>query len=101
MLIFAHRIHVRAMRDALWHARAAHSILIAALFKVANDPALLLAALCLRIQIRNVAERVLRVICQRPLIMKKFIMSLGLFQATKLLHVTACSRFLLLKRLLG
>ena len=71
------------MGHAVWHASTTVRILIANVVEVACDTTLCFAALCLGIQVGNIAERVLRVIGQRLLVMQHRVVSFHFLKTAK------------------
>ena len=77
------------MSYTVWHASTAARVLIAALMEVTHDTAPCLAAPSRWIQVNYVAERVIRVVCERALVMQYIIVGVDLFKAAKHFDVSA------------
>ena len=77
------------MGHAVWHTAAAMRVLVATLLEVPYYAALRFAALRLSVQIRNIAEGMLRVIRQCLLVVQHIVMLSNLFQASEEFDVAA------------
>ena len=71
------------MGHAVRHTPTTVRILITDIVEVARDTTLCFAALCLWVQVSNIAERVLRVIGKRLLVMKHRVVSFNFLKAAK------------------
>ena len=72
------------------HAGTAPTVLVATLVEVSHDATARFATFCCKIELRHLAERMIRVVCEGALVMQRLIVSVDFFHAAENLDIGAC-----------